>query len=213
MVARGDVRPVIFHALPLEEAARAHTEVESGPPPGASCCVPKDKIAGSTAESAAEACRVPCARGTMPGYALTERNPLEKTTFDTGYEIRSRVLGKEHVENAFNTADEFTAPLQELVTEYCWAVWGREGLSGKTRSMLNLAMLSAPNRPHEIETQSAGPSTTASLGRRFVSFSCRSPSIAVCRQPSIPFASRTACSRTWARRAEVRKTSWTPISC
>jgi 4-carboxymuconolactone decarboxylase len=82
---------------------------------------------------------------------------MDKTTFDTGYEIRSQVLGKEHVENAFNTADEFTAPLQELVTEYCWgAVWGREGLSRKTRSMLNLAMLSALNRPHEIETHVRG---------------------------------------------------------
>lgn len=47
-------------------------------------------------------------------------------------------------------ADDFTRPLQELVTEYCWgAVWGREELPRKTRSMLNLAMLSALNRPHE----------------------------------------------------------------
>ena len=78
---------------------------------------------------------------------------MDKKTFDRGREIRSSVLGKEFVDNAFNTADEFNRPLQELVTEYCWgAVWGREELSKKTRSMLNLAMISALNRPHELKT-------------------------------------------------------------
>ena len=77
---------------------------------------------------------------------------MDKKTFDRGREIRSSVLGKEFVDNAFNTADEFNRPLQELVTEYCWgAIWGREELSKKTRSMLNLAMISALNRPHELK--------------------------------------------------------------
>ena len=57
---------------------------------------------------------------------------MDKKTFDRGREIRSSVLGKEFVDNAFNTADEFNRPLQELVTEYCWgAIWGREELSKK----------------------------------------------------------------------------------
>jgi 4-carboxymuconolactone decarboxylase len=47
--------------------------------------------------------------------------------------------------------------MQELVTEYCWgAVWGREGLDRKTRSMLNLAMISSLNRPNELKVHIAG---------------------------------------------------------
>jgi 4-carboxymuconolactone decarboxylase len=78
---------------------------------------------------------------------------MDKQTFERGLEIRKSVLGSEFVENAFKTADDFNRPLQELVTEYCWgAVWGREGLPKKTRSLLNLAMISALNRPHELKT-------------------------------------------------------------
>jgi 4-carboxymuconolactone decarboxylase len=54
-------------------------------------------------------------------------------------------------------ADEFNLPMQELTTEYCWGyVWGRDGLSRKTRSMLNLAMISALNRPHELKIHVKG---------------------------------------------------------
>ena len=82
---------------------------------------------------------------------------MDKKTFDRGREIRSSVLGKEFVDNAFNTADDFNRPLQELVTEYCWgAIWGREELPKKTRSMLNLAMISALNRPHELKAHIKG---------------------------------------------------------
>ena len=82
---------------------------------------------------------------------------MDKATFDRGLEIRKAVIGAEFVENAFKTADEFNRPMQELVTEYCWgAVWGREGLDRKTRSMLNLAMISALNRPHELKVHVAG---------------------------------------------------------
>src|SRR5690606_16307235 len=67
------------------------------------------------------------------------------------------VLGKEFVEKSFAAADDFNMPQQELVTEYCWgAVWGREGLDHRTRSMLNLAMLSALNRPHELRMHLKG---------------------------------------------------------
>jgi 4-carboxymuconolactone decarboxylase len=82
---------------------------------------------------------------------------MDKATYEKGLEIRSSVLGKEYVEKAIQSADDFNRPMQELVTEYCWgAVWGREGLSKKTRSMLNLAMISALNRPHELKIHVAG---------------------------------------------------------
>jgi 4-carboxymuconolactone decarboxylase len=82
---------------------------------------------------------------------------MDQQTFDRGLEIRKAVLGKEFVENALKSADDFNRPLQELVTEYCWgAVWGRPQLDRKTRSMLNLAMISALNRPHELRLHVAG---------------------------------------------------------
>jgi 4-carboxymuconolactone decarboxylase len=85
---------------------------------------------------------------------------MDKATFDRGLEIRKSVLGAEFVDQAIRTADDFNRPLQELVTEYCWgAVWGREGLDRRTRSMLNLAMLTALNRPHELELHIRGALT------------------------------------------------------
>jgi 4-carboxymuconolactone decarboxylase len=82
---------------------------------------------------------------------------MDKAVFDRGLEIRKSVIGKEFVEKSFASADDFNLPLQELITEYCWgAVWGRDGLPKKTRSMLNLAMLSALNRPHELKTHVKG---------------------------------------------------------
>ncbi|HUA01029.1 MAG TPA: carboxymuconolactone decarboxylase family protein [Candidatus Aquilonibacter sp.] len=82
---------------------------------------------------------------------------MDKERFEKGRQIRSAVLGREFVDKAFETADEFNLPLQELVTEYCWgAIWGREELPRKTRSMLNLAMISALNRPHELKMHIKG---------------------------------------------------------
>lgn len=72
-------------------------------------------------------------------------------TYEAGLEMRKQVLGKEHVERSMGKVSEFARPIQELVTEYCWgAIWTRDGLEPKTRSMLNLAMLSALNRGHEL---------------------------------------------------------------
>ena len=82
---------------------------------------------------------------------------MDKKTFDIGLSIRKSVLGAEFVENSFATADDFNLAMQELTTEYCWgAVWGREALPRKTRSLLNLAMISALNRPHELKTHVKG---------------------------------------------------------
>jgi 4-carboxymuconolactone decarboxylase len=77
--------------------------------------------------------------------------------FQRGLEIRKSVLGAEFVEKSIASADDFNMPMQRLVTEYCWgAVWGRETLPRKTRSLLNLAMLSALNRPHELKMHIGG---------------------------------------------------------
>jgi 4-carboxymuconolactone decarboxylase len=72
--------------------------------------------------------------------------------YETGLAVRREVLGAEHVDRALATADDFNQPFQELITEYAWgAVWARPGLDRRTRSLLNLAMLTALNRPHELE--------------------------------------------------------------
>jgi 4-carboxymuconolactone decarboxylase len=77
--------------------------------------------------------------------------------FDEGLEVRREVLGAEYVDNSIKNATTFTKPLQELVTEYCWGeIWTRDGLPKKTRSMINLAMLTALNRPHELKLHLRG---------------------------------------------------------
>ena len=82
---------------------------------------------------------------------------MDQKTYERGLSIRKDVIGKEFVEKSLANADDFTRPLQELVTEYCWgACWGREGLSRKTRSMINLAMLSVLNRPNELKNHVQG---------------------------------------------------------
>ena len=82
---------------------------------------------------------------------------MDKATFDKGLAIRREVLGPEYVDKSIASADEFTRPLQELVTQYCWGeVWGRPQLERKTRSFLNLAMIAALNRPHELKLHVRG---------------------------------------------------------
>lgn len=84
---------------------------------------------------------------------------MDQNTYDKGLEIRTAVLGKAYV-TAEAGADDFNKPFQDLVTEYCWgAVWGRDELPLKTRSMLNLAMISVLNRPHELRTHIKGALT------------------------------------------------------
>ena len=80
--------------------------------------------------------------------------------FDKGLAIRKAVLGKEYVEKSLAGADDFTRPMQQLVTEYCWgAVWGGGTLSRRDRSLLNIAMLSLLNRPHELKLHVKGALT------------------------------------------------------
>lgn len=74
-----------------------------------------------------------------------------------GYAARKKVLGDAYVDRAFAEADDFTQDLQNYLTEHAWgASWARPGLDHRTRSMLNLAMLTALNRPHELEIHLRG---------------------------------------------------------
>ena len=80
--------------------------------------------------------------------------------YEKGLAIRKAVLGAEYVDKAIAGADDFTRPIQELVTKYCWGeVWGRETLSRRDRSLLNIAMISALNRPHELKLHVKGALT------------------------------------------------------
>ena len=82
---------------------------------------------------------------------------MAETMYEKGLANRKAVLGADYVEKAINAADEFNRPLQELVTTYCWGeIWGREELPRKIRSMLNIAMLTALNRPHELKLHLRG---------------------------------------------------------
>ena len=80
-----------------------------------------------------------------------------KPLYDRGLKVRKEVLGDAYVDNAINSADEFSQPLQEYLTAHAWAAsWARPGLEKKTRSMLNLAMLTALNRGHEFRIHVRG---------------------------------------------------------
>jgi len=77
--------------------------------------------------------------------------------FEQGLKTRREVLGAEYVDAAMKNADDFNMPMQELVTEYCWGeVWNRPGLDRRTRSLLNLAMITALNRPNELKLHVKG---------------------------------------------------------
>ena len=82
---------------------------------------------------------------------------MSSEKYDVGLKIRKEVLGAEYVERSLNSADDFNRDFQEMVTEYCWGgIWGRGGLSKKQRSLNNLCMLSALNRPHEFKLHFRG---------------------------------------------------------
>lgn len=85
---------------------------------------------------------------------------MSQEMYDKGLGVRKSVLGAEYVDKALANVDEFMKPFQDLLTEFCWgAIWGREELPKKTRSMLNLAMLTALNRPAELKIHLKGALT------------------------------------------------------
>jgi len=82
---------------------------------------------------------------------------VNKEDFDKGLEIRKAVLGAEYVERSLANADDFMQDFQELLTSYCWgAVWGREGLSRRERSLLNLGMLASMGKTEELKLHVRG---------------------------------------------------------
>jgi 4-carboxymuconolactone decarboxylase len=82
---------------------------------------------------------------------------MNQELFDQGLATRREVLGAAYVDKAIAAADDFNRPMQELVTQYCWGdIWNRPGLDRRTRSLLNLAMLTALNRPHELKLHVRG---------------------------------------------------------
>ncbi|MBI3435645.1 MAG: carboxymuconolactone decarboxylase family protein [Proteobacteria bacterium] len=85
---------------------------------------------------------------------------MDKALYDKGLAVRRAVLGDEYVDSALKNVDDFNRPMQDMLNEYCWgSVWGREGLPRKSRSMLNLAMISILNRPHELRAHIRGALT------------------------------------------------------
>ncbi len=77
--------------------------------------------------------------------------------YERGLKIRREVVGSAYVDKSLAEADDFTRPLQELVTKYCWGeVWSRPGLERRERSLINLAMIAALNRPHELKLHIRG---------------------------------------------------------
>jgi 4-carboxymuconolactone decarboxylase len=86
-----------------------------------------------------------------------KEHSMSKETYEQGLQIRKAVLGEDYVNQALSNADALSMPLQQLVTEYCWGtVWAREGLPRKTRSLINLGMIAALNRPHELKLHVRG---------------------------------------------------------
>ena len=82
---------------------------------------------------------------------------MNEDLYQRGLEIRKAVLGTDYVAKSIAGTDEFSRPMQELATEYCWGrVWSRPGLERRDRSLINLAMISALNRPHELKIHVAG---------------------------------------------------------
>lgn len=88
---------------------------------------------------------------------LVKGEVMNRELFENGLKIRREVLGADYVDASIRNADELTMPLQELVTQYCWGeIWARPGLDRRTRSFLNLAMITALNRPHELKLHVRG---------------------------------------------------------
>jgi len=80
--------------------------------------------------------------------------------YERGLGIRREVLGAEHVDRSLARATDFMRPMQEFVTEYCWgAVWARPGLDRRTRSLINLGMLTALGSGHELDVHLRGAIT------------------------------------------------------
>lgn len=85
---------------------------------------------------------------------------MDKALYAAGLALRKEVVGKDYVERSLAEADDLTRDFQAFVTEYAWgAVWTREGLSRRDRSLLNLGMLTALGKPNELKLHLRGALT------------------------------------------------------
>lgn len=81
----------------------------------------------------------------------------DEERLEAGLKLRRAVLGDDYVNRSLAAADDFTRPLQEFVSRYCWGdIWCRPGLDRKQRSLINLSMIAALNRPHELKLHVRG---------------------------------------------------------
>ena len=90
--------------------------------------------------------------------AEQQRQSAQQSLYDVGIKHRRAVLGDAYVDRALkNGSTEFGKPMQEFTTAFCWgAVWDRPGLERKQRSLVNLGMLAATGRSHELAVHVRG---------------------------------------------------------
>ncbi len=85
---------------------------------------------------------------------------MDKDRFELGVTKRKSTLGAEYVENTLQSADDFSRPFQEMMTEWCWGFgWGDDTIDEKTRSLMNLTMIAALGKMHEWELHLKGALT------------------------------------------------------
>ena len=92
------------------------------------------------------------------GSRMGDQPPIgSRNSFERGLAVRRQVLGEEYVDASLSGASGFDAEFQRLITSYCWGeIWTRDGLPRKTRSLLNIAMMAALGRPHELQLHVGG---------------------------------------------------------
>ncbi len=94
---------------------------------------------------------------------MSEGNGAVRSTderYELGLAVRKEVLGEAHVERSLAAVSDFSRPIQEFVTSACRGdIWGRPGLDRRTRSLLNLVMLTALGRNHELGVHVRGAIT------------------------------------------------------
>jgi 4-carboxymuconolactone decarboxylase len=105
-------------------------------------------------------CPIPDRHRSIPkqDFVMNEnRNETVNDLFERGLQLRREVLGADYVDGSLKNANDFMMAFQRITTEWCWGyAWGREGLDKKTRSMLNLAILTALGKPGEIKLHVRG---------------------------------------------------------
>ncbi len=148
-------------ARPADAAATAPQTKPAAKPAAPKAATAKASVAKATTAKAATAkaatAKVAAPRAKGPKATAAKTSAGRSPAWERGYAARCQVLGAEYVDRAFAQADDFTLDLQNYLTEHAWgASWARPGLDFRTRSMLNLAMITALNRPHELEIHVRG---------------------------------------------------------